>query len=153
MYVNVVINMKKIILAVTGIGACLLMASSCNEKKQQAPAQEVKGITLFDKPLDEIKLYINGKWELVSGKNIRETNEFENTFIEFDNDHYIWTEDGQSEPSMLNWRKAETGSGYEAYLMDVFYAEYPSYPLVIKGDTLYIQDCTATAYKYTLVRK
>jgi hypothetical protein len=144
--------MKKIILVVTGIGACLLMAGSCNEKKQ-APAQEVKEVTLFDKPLDEIKPYINGKWELVSGKNTRETNEFENIFIEFDNDHYIWTEDGQSEPGTLNWRKAETGSGYEAYLMDVFYAEYPSYPFSIKGDTLYIQDCTATAYQYTLVRK
>ncbi|MDR1203513.1 MAG: hypothetical protein LBL58_18045 [Tannerellaceae bacterium] len=143
--------MKRIILAVTGIVACLLVAGGCNGKKRQAPLEAEA--TLFDKPLDEIKQYMNGEWELVSGQNARETNEFENTFIAFDNDRYVWTEDGKAEPGKLNWRKAETGAGYEAWLMDVFYAEYPAYPLVIKGDTLYIQDCTATAYKYTLVRK
>jgi hypothetical protein len=144
--------MKRIILAVTGIVACLLVAGGCNEKKQQAQTERIEA-TLFDKPLGEIKQYINGEWELVSGQNARETNEFENTFIVFDNDRYVWTEDGKVEPGKLNWRKAETGAGYEAWLMDVFYAEYPAYPLAIKGDTLYIQDCTATAYKYTLVRK
>jgi hypothetical protein len=148
--------MEKRILAVTGIVACLLVAGSCNEKKRQAPVEakpERVEATLFDKPLSEIKQHINGEWELVSGQNVRETSEFENTFIEFNNDRYVWTENGKAEPGKLNWRKAETGAGYEAWLMDVFYAEYPAYPVAIKGDTLYIQDCTATAYKYTLVRK
>ncbi|MDR1200355.1 MAG: hypothetical protein LBL58_01830 [Tannerellaceae bacterium] len=133
--------------------ACLLIASSCNEKKQQAATPVRVETMLIDKPLDEIKQYVNGKWELTSGKNARETCEFENTFIEFDNDRYVWTEDGQSESGILNWRKNETSSGYEAYLMDVFYADSPSYPVAIKGDTLYIQDDTETAYRYTLVRK
>jgi hypothetical protein len=148
--------MERIILAVMGIVACLLVAGGCDGKKRQASVEakaERVEATLFDKPLGEIKQYMNGEWELVSGQNVRETNEFENTFITFDNNRYVWTEDGKAEPGKLNWRKAETGAGYEAWLMDVFYAEYPAYPLAIKGDTLYIQDCTATAYKYTLVRK
>lgn len=109
--------------------------------------------TLFDKELSEIKDYTYGKWELVSGKNTRELCEFENTFITIDDDHYVWTEDGESEAGEMNWRKAATGIGYDAYLMDVFYAEYPSFPLSIHRDTLYIQDCTATGYTYKLVRR
>lgn len=143
--------MKKLFLAITCISLALTI-SSCKEKKQQARTEHT-ATTLFDKPLEEIKQCINGRWELVCGQNARETNEFENTFIEFDNDKYTWIEDGQAEPGALNWRKAETGAGYESFLMDVFYAEYPSFPLAITGDTLYIQDCTGTAYKYTLVRK
>jgi len=53
----------------------------------------------------------------------------------------------------LNWRKADTGAGYEAYLMDVFYETNPAYPVSIKGDTLILQDCSETGYKYTLVKK
>ena len=64
----------------------------------------------------------------------------------------VWTEDGKAEPGALNWRKADTGAGYEAYLMDVFYETNPAYPVSIKGDTLILQDCSETGYKYTLVR-
>lgn len=90
---------------------------------------------------------------MVSGQNAGQLCEFENTFIVFDGDKYIWSEDGKDEPGDLNWRKADTGVGYEAYLMDVFYATNPAYPLSINGDTLFIQDCTETGYKYTLVRR
>ncbi len=37
--------------------------------------------------------------------------------------------------------------------MDVFYETNPAYPVSIKGDTLILQDCSKTGYKYTLVRK
>lgn len=110
-------------------------------------------ITLFDKTLPEIKELVNGKWELVSGKNARETCEYENTFIKFDGDTYVWIEDGKEEPGDLNWRKADTGVGYESYLMDAFYATNPAYPLAINGDTLQLQDCSETGYLYTLVKK
>ena len=99
------------------------------------------------------KTLVNGEWELVSGKNAREFCEYENTFIKFADDQYVWTEDGKAEPGALNWRKADTGAGYEAYLMDVFYETNPAYPVSIKGDTLILQDCSETGYKYTLVRK
>lgn len=103
--------------------------------------------------MPEIKELVEGKWELVSGQNTTQLCEFENTFIQFNGDKYVWIEEGKDEPGDLNWRKADTGAGYEAYLMDVFLETSPSYPLAIKGDTLFIQDCTETAYKYTLVRR
>ena len=86
-------------------------------------------------------------------KKDAESCEYENTFIKFADDQYVWTEDGKAEPGALNWRKADTGAGYEAYLMDVFYETNPAYPVSIKGDTLILQDCSETGYKYTLVRK
>ena len=143
--------------------AVLLVFVGCKEKTQkqsaekktsaEAPSNARVETTLFDKPLSEIVTNINGRWELVSGQNARELNEFENTFVIFDSDTYIWIEDDKPELGALNWRKADTGSGYEAFVMDVFYAERPSYPLAIKGDTLFIQDCSETAYRYKLVRR
>lgn len=143
--------MEKKKLTIAGI-ILLCAIIGCNSQESK---QEIKNThtTLFDKSLSEIKQLINGKWELVSNQNEREIGEFENTFITFKDDDYIWTENGESEPGKLNWRKAPTGIGYDAYLMDVFYADYPSFPLAISGDTLYIQDCTATNFKYTLIRK
>ncbi|MDR1980467.1 MAG: hypothetical protein LBQ39_02445 [Tannerellaceae bacterium] len=134
---------------------CTLLLAGCKRGKQPADqmTKEPVSTTLFDKPLSEIKELVDGKWELVSGQNDSEFNEFENTFILFDGDRYAWIEDGQEEKGDLNWRKADTGAGYEAYLTDVFYEAFPSYPVAIKGDTLYIQDCTVTAYRYTLVRR
>lgn len=55
----------------------------------------------------------------------------------------------KAEPGALNWRKADTGAGYEAYLMDVFYETNPAYPVSVKSDTLILQDCSETGYKYT----
>lgn len=127
---------------------CLVRHCQSN-KKEGCGEREV---TLFDKDLPEIKTLVNGEWELVSGKKRREFCEYENTFIKFADDQYVWTEDGKAEPGALNWRKADTGAGYEAYLMDVFYETNPAYPVSIKGDTLILQDCSETGYKYTLVR-
>lgn len=150
-------NKVKSIFMVALLGLCLAGTSSCKgqskQKEGKFEAQASVNITLYDKTLPEIKELVNGKWELVSGQNTRETCEFENTFIRFNGDKYVWTEDNKDEPGDLNWRKSETGAGYDAYLMDVFYATNPSYPLAISGDTLFIQDCTETAYKYTLVRR
>lgn len=129
---------------------------NCKGKSDvNSSAQETAKVktTLFDKTLPEIKELVNGEWELVSGKNARETCEYENTFIKFDGDKYVWIEDGKEESGDLNWRKADTGIGYESYLMDVFYATSPAFPLTINGDTLQLQDCSETAYLYTLVRK
>ena len=129
----------------------LLLGTACQGNKQK---EEVKvKTTLADKELPEIKKLVDGEWELISGKNARELCEYENTFIKFDGDQYVWTEDGKAEPGALNWRKADTGLGYEAYLMDVFYETNPAFPLSGQGDTLILQDCSATGYTYTLVRK
>ena len=119
----------------------LLFGTACQSNKKKDA--ESANVTLFDKDLPEIKTLVNGEWELVSGKNAREFCEYENTFIKFADDQYVWTEDGKAEP----------GAGYEAYLMDVFYETNPAYPVSIKGDTLILQDCSETGYKYTLVRK
>ena len=140
------------------LGLCLIGTSSGKGKSGQKDSKESETrttvqTTLFDKSLPEIKELVEGKWELVSGQNTTQLCEFENTFIQFNGDKYVWTEEGKDEPGDLNWRKANTGAGYEAYLMDVFLETSPSYPLAIKGDTLFIQDCTETAYKYTLVRR
>lgn len=131
--------------------AILLLGTACRGNGKNG--EESVKVTLFDKELPEIKAQVDGKWELISGRNAREFCEYENTFIEFDGDRYVWTEDGKAEPGALNWRKADTGAGYEAYLMDVFYETNPAYPVCIKGDTLILQDCSETGYKYTLVRK
>ena len=141
---------KKIVLPLLFISILLFGFAYHSSRKQQA---EKTNITLYDKELPEIKAQVDGKWELVSGQNAREFCEYENTFIEFAGDRYVWTEDGKAEPGVLNWRKADTGAGYEAYPMDVFYETNPAYPVFIKGDTLILQDCSETGYKYTLVRK
>ena len=151
-------NSVKSIFIVVALGLCLIGTSSCKGKSGQKDSKEAETrttvqTTLFDKSLPEIKELVEGKWELVSGQNTTQLCEFENTFIQFNGDKYVWTEEGKDEPGDLNWRKADTGAGYEAYLMDVFLETSPSYPLAIKGDTLFIQDCTETAYKYTLVRR
>ena len=151
-------NSVKSIFIVVALGLCLIGTSSCKGKSGQKDSKESETsttvqTTLFDKSLPEIKELVEGKWELVSGQNTTQLCEFENTFIQFNGDKYVWTEEGKDEPGDLNWRKADTGAGYEAYLMDVFLETSPSYPLAIKGDTLFIQDCTETAYKYTLVRR
>ncbi|MDH6358386.1 hypothetical protein [Parabacteroides sp. PF5-9] len=127
----------------------ILCLSGCGQKT----VKEKVNTTLYDKPLSEIKSHIAGKWQLVHSKNGREFSNYENTFITFKGDDYIWTENKEKESGLLNWRKAPTGNGYDAYVMDAFYAEYPAYPLALKGDTLYIQDITETRYKYTLIRK
>ena len=131
--------------------AVLLFGTACQGNKKNGV--ENVNVTLFDKDLPEIKTLVYGEWELVSGKHARELCEYENTFIKFADDQYVWTEDGKAEPGVLNWRKADTGAGYEAYLMDVFYETNPAYPVSVKGDTLILQDCSETGYKYTLVRK
>lgn len=143
-------NSVKSIFIVAALGLCLIGINSCKGKSESGSKVQA---TLFDKSLPEIKELVDGKWELVSGQNATQLCEFENTFIQFSGDKYVWTEEGKDEPGDLNWRKADTGAGYEAYLMDVFLETSPSYPLAIKGDTLFIQDCTETAYKYTLVRR
>lgn len=147
--------MKKAGWILAGVFICALCIGCHFGKKKSTRAEPVLvgHCTLFDKSLPEIKEYIKGEWKLVSGKNVREVCEYDNTFIQFDGDEYVWTEDDTDEPGDLNWRKTETGAGYDAYVMDVFYAEHPAYPLAINGDTLYIQDCSETGYKYTLVRK
>jgi hypothetical protein len=122
------------------------------DKTNSDKVEQLVNTSLLDKSLPEIKDLVKGKWELVSGKNNSQLCEFENTYIEFDGDNYIWIEDGKSEPGKLNWRKSDTGAGYEAFLMDAFYETNPAYPVYIKGDTLAIQDCTKTAYLYTLVK-
>lgn len=143
----------KSVLVIVLMGVCLLGVGCRNNGKQQVQADV--NTTLFDKELPEIKKMVNGRWELVSGQNAGQTCEFENTFIEFNDDQYVWSEEGKDEPGNLNWRKAATGTGtgYDAYLMDAFYETNPSFPLAIHGDTLFIQDCTETGYKYTLIKK
>lgn len=142
--------MKSLVILLLCMLSISCVTAGCkSDKSQQVSVKD----TLYDKSLDEIKQYVKGKWELVSGQNASEICEFENTFITFSGDNYTWTEEGESEKGELNWRKAPTGIGYDAYLMDVFYAEHPSFPLAINKDTLYIQDCTETAYKYTLIRR
>lgn len=148
--------MKKQQFLLVVLGCLLFIGVGCRQqsgKKRTDPERASVKTTLFDKELPEIKKLVDGKWELVSGQNARELCEFENTFITFDGDKYIWTEDGKDEPGDLNWRKADTKAGYESYLMDVFYETNPAYPLSISGDTLLIQDCSETGYKYTLLRR
>ena len=149
------------------IGLCLagilVLASACRQKteagvseQETAPVVDTlsgKCLTLYDKSLPEIKKYVDGKWELVSSESPHESCEYENTFIEFKGDDYVWTENNRPEPGALNWRLADTGAGYRSYLMDLFYADHPAYPLALEGDTLYIQDSTPTAYRYMLVRR
>lgn len=132
---------------------CLFGVGCQNKGTQKIECKASVNESLYDKPLTEIKELINGKWTLVSAKNYREFCEYENITIELDNDNYVWIEDGKKEPGKLNWRKADTGAGSQAYIMDLFYETKPAYPLLLKGDTLYIQDCSPTAYKYMLLRK
>jgi len=133
---------------------CLTIIMGCKQKRGDAQKErEQVQTTLFDKSLPEIKQLINGTWELVHGKNNRESSDYENTFIIFDDDKYIWIEDNEEEPGDLNWRKSSTGNGYDAYIMDAFYAEFPAYPLAVSGDTLYLQDISETGYRYTLIWK
>lgn len=151
--------MKQTAAYLIGIMGMVVTLTSCHSRSSQTKQEEepikreVIRETLYDKSLPEIKKAINGRWELISGQNARETGEFENTFITFKEDTYIWSENGTDEPGDLNWRKGPTGAGYDSYLMDVFYAERPAYLIAISGDSLYIQDISDTGYKYLLIRK
>lgn len=147
-------NLKFVFVAILTIVPLLFAGCQGKQSAQEAGKEQAKApINLYDKTLPEIKKLVNGKWELVSSKNAREFGEYENTFITFNDDDYIWSEEGKDEPGKLNWRKADTGAGYEAYLMDVFLETNPSYPMALNGDTLIIQDCSETAYLYKLVRR
>lgn len=147
--------MKRNLILIVLISVSYLSFIGCKSEKKSSSANAgpQSYTTLYDKPLSEIKELINGQWALVHGVNDRESSDYENTFITFDGDNYVWTEDGEKEPGRLNWRKAPSGDGYDAYLMDVFYEEYPSYPLAISGDSLFIKDISDTKYLYTLLRK
>lgn len=81
---------------------CCLSLSCCLVRLVRAIKKDAESVnvTLFDKDLPEIKTLVNGEWELVSGKNAREFCEYENTFIKFADDQYVWTEDGKAEPGL-----------------------------------------------------
>ena len=85
----------------------LLFGTACQSNKKKET--ENVNVTLFDKDLPEIKTLVNGEWELVSGKNAREFCEYENTFIKFADDQYVWTEDGKAEPG--GFELAQSGYG------------------------------------------
>ena len=109
-------------------------------------------MTLYDKDLTEIKQQLNGEWQLLGGVGPVQSCEYDDTFIVFDDDRYEWIEEDTREPGEMNWRKEKTCNGYESYMMDVFYSDLPAYPLALRGDTLLLQDCSPTLYRYTLVR-
>ena len=85
-------NNVKSIFIIAAVGLCLIGTSSCKGKSEQGGDQTVEKTgtrakvkaTLFDKSLPEIKEFVNGKWELVSGQNAGQLCEFENTLIVFD---------------------------------------------------------------------
>ena len=49
----------------------LLFGTACQSNKKKDA--ESANVTVFDKDLPEIKTLVNGEWELVSGKNARES--------------------------------------------------------------------------------
>lgn len=137
-------NSVKSIFIVVALGLCLIGTSSCKGKSGQKDSKESETrttvqTTLFDKSLPEIKELVEGKWELVSGQNTTQLCEFENTFIQFNGDKYVWTEEGKDEPGDLNWRKANTGAGLrslsdgcvfrnESFLSVSYQRRYTIYP-------------------------
>lgn len=137
-------NSVKSIFIVVALGLCLIGTSSCKGKSGQKDSKESETrttvqTTLFDKSLPEIKELVEGKWELVSGQNTTQLCEFENTFIQFNGDKYVWTEEGKDEPGDLNWRKARYGSGLrslsdgcvfrnESFLSVSYQRRYTIYP-------------------------
>ncbi len=137
-----------------------VLVIACNLGNKQAPVEQAPvspgepvRVTLFDKTLPEIKDLINGNWQLVSGETATYSVEFDDTFIEFNDDEYVWTDEDGTEAGRLNWRQAPTGHGYDAFFTDVFYEENPTFPLAIHGDTLLIQDISEHLYLYRLVRR
>ncbi|MCD8042687.1 MAG: hypothetical protein LUH10_06445 [Tannerellaceae bacterium] len=110
-------------------------------------------VTLYDKTLPELQKLLNGKWILLSGQNETVYFEFDDTTIEFKNTMYIWKDEEGEEGDNLNWRREPTDNGYDAWVSDVFYEDNPSYPLMIRNDTLLIQDITEEQYLYKLVRQ
>ncbi|MCD7932166.1 MAG: hypothetical protein LUH15_12890 [Tannerellaceae bacterium] len=110
-------------------------------------------VTLYDKTLPELQKLLNGKWILLSGQNETVYFEFDDTTIEFKNTMYIWKDEEGEEGDNLNWRQEPTDNGYDAWVSDVFYEDNPSYPLMIRNDTLLIQDITEEQYLYKLVRQ
>lgn len=129
----------------------LLFGTACQSNKKK-DAESVN-VTLFDKDLPEIKTLVNGEWELVSGKNAVSSANMRILSSSLQTTNMSGRRTGKAEPGGFELAQSGYGAGYEAYLMDVFYETNPAYPVSIKGDTLILQDCSETGYKYTLVRK
>ncbi len=148
----------KFVRILLGFSFILFCLTGCRNKVKDlsaiipVPQRLESNVALFDKELNALKELLNGKWQLVSGENSSVYFEFDETFIVFNGDRYIWMEEGEMEEGVLNWRREATGSGYDSFFTDVFYEDNPTFPLAIVNDTLIIQDISPNLYIYKLVR-
>lgn len=140
--------MKTTILKISFIFLLLsLMGAGC-EKDEKSDKQSIT-ITLHDKPLTVIQLYIKGKWKLqysygglITKKNI----DTHNSYLTLSPDHITVENDafGAVVDTNIVWVRDKAGFNDSTYLLSYTRSGYPSpeYYIVdqIKQDTLILID-------------
>lgn len=138
----------------------VLLLLSCNKEKPEAPVN----LKLKDKPLNEIKTAIQGKWQLhysyggITGR-IRQNRT--NSFIEFKpNDSIYWNNNNDLiVRDIITWNRRNDIIGDRTYIMS--FCEMRGticYPYSwgveqIKNDTLILYDDATDAMGHYLTRK
>ena len=114
-------------------------------------------IVLYDKPLETIQLYIQGKWKLQYAYGGLSTHKYidrYNSYMILSSDHIIIGNDstGIVVDTNITWVRAEIGYTDSTYLLSYSWKGYlwPEHYVVdqIKCDTLMIREYVSDSYTY-----
>lgn len=137
-----------------------LLLLSCNKEKLKTPVN----LKLKDKPLNEIKAAIQGKWQLhysYGGITGRIRQDHTNSYIEFKPTDSIYWNDNNNliVADIITWNRRKDIIGDSTYIMSFCEMRGPvCYPYSwgveqIKNDTLILYDDATDAMGHYLTRK
>lgn len=146
---------EKLIIAAL-IAATTGALHSCAKRNIDSPAPVPSNInmTLHDKPLDTIKRYITGRWQLISsggGFSGKDHKDYTNTFVSFTPTTMVQTENGvKTIDGPITWEKVQNiNTGSESYMI--------TSPVMwkfnrLKNDSLTANDNVYDGYSFLLIR-
>lgn len=125
--------MKKNSISVLVTMICMFGVIACSKNES-----EPETVTLYDKPLQEIESYIQGKWKVyVSYGGVVGISYHQDTYVEYTKEYYITTYPDETITVPLIWKRLKTRDGYETYVISNQGSDSGVlYFHSIKGDTL-----------------
>lgn len=144
------------------IGAATVVLSgafaSCAKRNIESPTPvpNSSGIsmTLHDKPLDTVKRYITGRWQLISaggGFSGKDHKDYTNTFVSFTPTTMVQTENGaKTIDASITWEKVKNiNTGGESYMITSPVSwKFNS----LRHDSLVANDNVYDGYSFLLIR-